>query len=120
MARGPTVLIVDDDPEIRHVLQLLFEHENFEVVGEAADGLQALSLAAEHQPDFVILDYLMPNMDGANTAELLHEASRSSRIVAFSAVLTERPSWADAFLNKERISEIAPLLGRLVSERAGP
>jgi chemotaxis response regulator CheB len=114
----PTVLIVDDDPEIRHVLKLLFEFENFKVVGEAADGLIAVPLAIEHRPDFVILDYLMPHMDGARTAEILHEVAPASRVVAFSAVLTTRPKWADAFLNKERINEIAPLLGRLVTEKA--
>ncbi|MDQ4064981.1 MAG: response regulator [Actinomycetota bacterium] len=112
---APRVLIVDDDPEIRHVLKLLFEFERFEIVGEADDGLSAIPLALEHQPDFIILDYRMPRMDGAKAAEILREASSKSRIVAFSSVLFERPKWADAYLNKDRISEIAPLLGRLLT-----
>lgn len=116
--RGPSVLIVDDDPEIRHALKLLFDFERFEILGEADDGLTAIPLAIEHQPDFIILDYRMPQMDGAKAAEVLREASPKSRIVAFSAILSARPKWADAYLNKDRITEIAPLLGRLVRKSA--
>ena len=114
----PTVMIVDDDPEIRHALRLLFEFEEFEVVAEAGDGLHAVPQAIEHQPDFVILDYRMPQMSGAATAALIHEACRKTRIVAFSAHLDERPEWADAYLNKDRISEILPLIGQMMEARA--
>lgn len=111
-------MIVDDDPEVRHALRLLFEFERFEVVAEAADGLHAVPIAIEHQPDFIILDHRMPLMSGAATAALIHEACRNTRVVAFSAYLEERPDWADAYLNKDRISEIVPLIGRMVEVRA--
>ncbi len=115
---APTVMIVDDDPEVRHALHLLFEFERFDVVAEASDGLHAVPEAIEHQPEFVILDYLMPLMNGATTAALIHEACPNTRVVAFSAFLEERPEWADAFLNKDRIAEIVPLIGRMVEVRA--
>jgi CheY-like chemotaxis protein len=106
----PTVLIVDDEEEIRHVLRLLCETEGFAVVGEAANGVEAVPMALRHQPDFVILDYLLPRLDGSGAAEILRTIAPESRIVAFSAVLQEQPAWADAYLNKERVAELMPLL----------
>jgi CheY-like chemotaxis protein len=105
-----TVLIVDDDEEVRHVLRLLCEQERLRVVGEAGNGIEAVSLALNHQPDFVILDYRLPRLDGEGTAEILRAVTPKSRIVAFSALLQRQPEWADAFLNKDRISELMPLL----------
>lgn len=105
-----TVLIVDDDEEIRHVLRLLCETEGLEVVGEAGNGVEAVPLALRHQPDFVILDYMLPRLDGEGAAEILRAVTPESRIVAFSAILDEQPEWADAYLNKERITELMPLL----------
>lgn len=105
-----TVLIVDDDVEVRHVLRILCETEGLQVVGEAANGVEAVPLALRHQPDFVILDYMLPRLDGEGAAEILRTITPESRIVAFSAILEEQPDWADAYLNKERISELMPLL----------
>ena len=105
-----TVLIVDDDEEIRHVLRILCETEGLNVVGEAANGVEAVPLALRHQPDFVILDYMLPRLDGEGAAEILRTITPESRIVAFSAILDQQPAWADAYLNKERISELMPLL----------
>ena len=105
-----TVLIVDDDEEIRHVLRLLCESEGLDVIGEATNGIEAVPLALHHQPDFVILDYKLPRLDGEGAAEILRAITPDSKIVAFSAILERQPDWADAFLNKERIAEMMPLL----------
>ena len=113
----PSVLIVDDEDEIRHALRLLFEFEEFSVIGEASNGIEAISVARTHEPDFVVLDYLMPRMNGEATAELLRALIPQTRIVAFSAALERKPAWADAFLNKDRISDIAPLLTGLLTGR---
>lgn len=110
-----TVLIVDDDEEVRHVLRLMCETEGFEVVGEATNGVEAVPLALKHQPDVVILDYLMPHLDGEGTATMLRTIAPGARIVAFSAVLESKPTWSDSYLNKARISEVAPLLERLIN-----
>ncbi|MBW3594364.1 MAG: response regulator [Actinobacteria bacterium] len=108
------VLIVDDDEEIRHVLRLMCETEGFEVVGEAENGVEAVPLALKHQPDFVILDYLMPHLDGEGTATMLRAIAPEAKIIAFSAVLDSKPAWSDSYLNKARVSEVAPLLERLI------
>jgi CheY-like chemotaxis protein len=105
-----SILIVDDDEEIRHVLRLLCESEGMEVIGEAATGIEAVPLGLKHQPDVVILDFMLPRLDGAGTAEILRAIIPGTQIVAFSAILDEKPSWADAYLNKERISDLMPLL----------
>ena len=114
-AEPSKILIVDDDEEIRHLLRTLFEVDGFEVVAEAADGIEAIPLALKHEPDFVVLDYRMPRMNGARTAEVLRGIVPEAKIVAFSAMLEAQPAWADAYLNKERIIEVAPLLSAFVS-----
>ena len=114
-SKKKTVLIVDDDEEIRHVLRLLCETDGaLDVVGEADNGVVAIPLALKHQPDFVILDYRLPRLDGEGAAEILRAVTPSSKIVAFSAILAEQPPWADAFLNKERITELMPMLRSFV------
>lgn len=107
---GKSVLIVDDDEEIRDVLGLLFETQGVKVVGEASNGVEAVGIALKHQPDFVILDYRMPRLDGEGAAEIFRAVSPGTKIVAFSAILEEQPKWADAYLNKERIAELMPVL----------
>ncbi len=110
-----TVLLVDDDPDVRQALRMIFEWEEFHLIGEASDGLEALRLAAAHQPAFVILDYHMPRLDGHKAAKILREVAPGTKIVAFSAVLESKPRWADAYLNKDRMSSAASLLSDMSS-----
>jgi len=112
--KSNTVLIVDDDSDIRHALRLTFEWEQFEVVAEACDGIEAVRLAAQLRPAFVILDYYMPRMNGHKTSKLLREVAPGTKIVAFSSVLEQKPRWADAFLNKEGISAAPVVLKELL------
>jgi CheY-like chemotaxis protein len=107
---GQTVLIVDDDEEIRHVLRMICEQAGLDVVGEASNGVEAVTFALQHHPDFAILDYRLPRLDGEGTAEILRAVTPTTKIVAFSALLEERPRWADAYLNKDRVAELMPLL----------
>ena len=109
-----TVLIVDDDEEIRHVLRLLCEAENLSVVGEAANVVEAVPVALHRRPEYVILDYRLPKLDGEDAAQILRTIAPGTRIVAFSAFLDRQPEWADAFLNKDRITELMPLLKSFV------
>lgn len=68
------VLIVDDHLIVREGLRLILEtDEDLVVVGEAADGLECLELVALHQPDVILLDLLMPRMDGLTTIEQLRQ-----------------------------------------------
>lgn len=110
-----TILIVDDDEDIRDVLRMTFELDGFEVVGEADNGLDAVTLTMRHRPEFVVLDYQMPVQDGERTANILRSVAPETRIVAFSGVIRSTPDWADAFLSKERLAEISPLIVSLAS-----
>jgi DNA-binding NarL/FixJ family response regulator len=66
--RVMTVLIVDDHPSFRASARMLLQAEGFEVVGEAEDGASALAAIAELQPDVVLLDVQLPDMDGFDVA----------------------------------------------------
>lgn len=88
----------------------LLDREGFEVVGGAATSEEALFLAGEHKPDFVLLDFLMPQMNGAQLAPLLREKTPTGRIIAFSGFLADKPNWADDFLDKRRMSEVGKVL----------
>jgi DNA-binding NarL/FixJ family response regulator len=66
-----TVLIVDDHPSFRASARLMLESEGYDVVGEAADGSAALLAAADLQPELVVLDVQLPDMDGFEVARRL-------------------------------------------------
>jgi DNA-binding NarL/FixJ family response regulator len=68
---GPRVLIVDDHPSFRASARVLLEAEGFDVVGEAADGAAALSEAGRLQPEVVLLDVQLPDIDGFDVAARL-------------------------------------------------
>jgi CheY-like chemotaxis protein len=60
----PRVLIADDAPAMRAALRGLLEDHGLPVIGEAADGLQAVTMAAHLQPDIIVMDVRMPGLDG--------------------------------------------------------
>lgn len=66
------VLVVDDDPHLRILLRQMLEYRNFTVV-EAEDGLDALARVEEVIPDVVVLDVMMPRMDGITVCKKLRE-----------------------------------------------
>ncbi|HVX46021.1 MAG TPA: response regulator, partial [Mycobacteriales bacterium] len=87
MTDAPTtrrVLIAEDEALIRLDLKEMLEEEGFSVVGEAADGEQAVALATELRPDLVILDVKMPKLDGISAAEKIAEA-RIAPVVILTA-----------------------------------
>ncbi|MFE8993854.1 response regulator [Streptomyces collinus] len=77
------VLLVDDEELVRTGLRLILESQpDITVVAEAGDGLAAVSLAGQHQPDVVLMDVRMPLLDGiAATAEVLLTSPRSKVII---------------------------------------
>ena len=68
-----TVLIVDDHAGFRRFARRLVEAAGYAVVGEAADGASALRAAAQLHPDVILLDVLLPDIDGIAVAERLDE-----------------------------------------------
>jgi CheY-like chemotaxis protein len=80
------VLIVDDEEDIRVLLRNQLEHAGYEVAGEAADGIEALAMCETERPDAVILDLLMPRMNGFETIPKLRTKYPKIAVVAYTAV----------------------------------
>lgn len=84
---GGRVLLVDDEPAMRAVCRMNLELEGFDVL-EAAEGAEALRLALRERPDLVLLDVMMPSMDGFAVARGLQENPATSKIpVVFMTAL---------------------------------
>ncbi len=83
-SRPTRVLVAEDEALIRLDLVELLTDEGFEVIGQAADGEEAVKLARELQPDLVIMDVKMPRMDGIAAAEAIAE-ERIAPIVMLTA-----------------------------------
>jgi len=66
----PTILVVDDEEMTRNLLRLMLERDGFVII-EAEDGLQALEVIKGEKPDLIILDVMMPNLDGFSTCQAL-------------------------------------------------
>jgi DNA-binding response OmpR family regulator len=84
-----TVLIVDDEPDILMLLRLALEAAGYETV-EATDGRQALEVIRERHPDVVLLDVMMPGMDGWTTLEHLGETGEHPRVIMVTAKTASR------------------------------
>ncbi len=76
----PTVLVADDEPEMRRLISSQLEPE-FNII-QAADGEQALQLARQYHPDLVILDWMMPELDGLQTLKAIRESTLTRSIPA--------------------------------------
>ncbi len=85
-----SVLIVDDHPVVRDGLRGMFSGTGeFEVVGEAADGREAVTLAERLRPDVVLMDLRMPGMDGVRAIGLLRERGLPSRVLVLTTYDTD-------------------------------
>jgi DNA-binding NarL/FixJ family response regulator len=86
---SPRVLIADDHPLTRSALSALLSGNGFNVVGEAQDGGEAVVEARRLQPDLVLLDLSMPNVDGLAALPQLREAAPGCEVVVLTASGTE-------------------------------
>ncbi len=81
-----SVLIVDDHPVVRQGLRVLLEvQDGIEVAGEAGDGAAALALAAEHDPDVILLDLKLPGMDGVAVLTELKARDSAARVLVLTS-----------------------------------
>ncbi len=79
------ILLIDDHPAILHELIALIEaHEDLKVVGQAADGEEGVRLARQLHPDVIIMDVLMPGMNGIETTRGVRVFDTKVRILALS------------------------------------
>jgi DNA-binding NarL/FixJ family response regulator len=82
---GRSLLIVDDHAGFRSFARALFESEGYDVVGEAPDGESALAAARRLQPEIVLLDVNLPDLDGFSVCDRLTEGGGGPAIVMTSS-----------------------------------
>ena len=86
--RKPTIRIViaDDHPIVRDGLRkLLSLEDDFEIVGEANDGREVLDIIQEVEPDVLLLDLRMPNLDGLSTLQAMQQTGKRTRVIILTA-----------------------------------
>lgn len=80
-----TILLADDHPLVRRGLRNLLETEtNFSVVGEAQDGLQVIELVEKLHPEIVVVDLMMPNLNGLEVLKQVRHRSPKTRMIVLS------------------------------------
>jgi diguanylate cyclase (GGDEF)-like protein/PAS domain S-box-containing protein len=85
-----TILIVDDDPQLRKLLEMLLQLKGYQT-GVAASGEDALAMIKQAPPDLILLDIMLPGMDGCETASLLKSSAETSSIpIIMLTALTDR------------------------------
>lgn len=93
------IILAEDHHVVRQGLKLLLEQENdFRLVAEAKDGLEAVQLAARHKPDVLILDLIMPRLHGLEAVRQIREQSNTTKIMILS-MLADEPYVVEAMRN---------------------
>ena len=109
---SPHILVVDDEPHLRNVLYRILERAGYRVT-TAPDGETALGVVQEQEPDLVLLDIIMPGLDGREVCRRVHELSAATQVIYFTGKAlpsdagkrAELRREADAFLPKPATSK---------------
>ena len=119
-----TILVVDDSPDVRHVVRTFLESDaSFKVCGEAGNGAEAIKKAEVLTPDLVLLDFLMPGMNGFEIAKVLRRLLPKTQIAIFSNYTddfgTRLSSAVDinAVIAKGSLADMAKSLNKLIGRK---
>jgi DNA-binding response OmpR family regulator len=86
LENAPTVLVVEDDPAIVALVSLGLRYEGY-TIHTALDGFQGLRLFEEVQPDLVIVDWLLPGLDGISLSRRIRAASETPIIISLASAI---------------------------------
>ena len=82
---GYRVLVVDDHPRMRQTLRaILVGHADLAVIGEAADGVEAVGMASDLRPDIILMDVQMPKMDGIQATKIIKALQPEITVIGVS------------------------------------
>ena len=93
------VLLVDDEPDIRLIADMGLSTVGGLTTFQASSGSEALAMAAEHKPDIILLDVMMPVMDGPETFEGLRADERTKSIPVVFVTAKVQPSEVERFMS---------------------
>ena len=120
-----SVVIIDDLQQVRDMVRLALEVDGrFTVLDEGCDGREAVALCALHRPDIVVLDVMMPTMDGILATPQIKEVSPHTKVVVFSSRCIDQAErhaldgGADLYVEKHRVSDLGDLLVSLTEQPA--
>ncbi|WP_066557228.1 response regulator [Croceicoccus bisphenolivorans] len=101
------VLYVDDEPDIREIVCLSLELEPSLDVRDCSSGAEALEVACEWQPDLILLDVMMPGMDGPTTLARLRDMAETAAIPVVFITARVQPGESDHFLSLGAVGVLA-------------
>jgi two-component system, NarL family, nitrate/nitrite response regulator NarL len=106
------ILIVDDDAQFRQLLRLVLRRvDDFDVVGESSDGHSGIEHAEQLQPDVVLLDLMMPGMDGFEALPLIKAAHPTTSVIVLTALDADEAKegvlyGASGYVEKRHITDL--------------
>jgi DNA-binding NarL/FixJ family response regulator len=101
------VVVADDEATMRELMRTVLSLEpDFEVVGQAGDGLEAVALVAELRPDLVVIDVSMPVMDGLQAIEQIRQLAPATRVAVLSGEPRQLSTGADADIEKGTATDV--------------
>ena len=86
---GATVMIIDDAVFMRNILRAIMKEKGYNVIAEAASGLEAMRTLHDHQPDIIILDIILPDSNGLDLLESIIKVRPLAKVVVCSSISQE-------------------------------
>ena len=120
MQRSVRVVTVDDDPTIGFLLQELLTHEGFDIVAHADSAEEGLELVGRLHPDVVVMDVVMPDMEGVEATRLMRQRHPDVPVVGFTTVPDPTPmleAGADDCVYKDAHEELIAALKKAVEDK---
>ncbi|MDQ3619626.1 MAG: response regulator transcription factor [Actinomycetota bacterium] len=101
------VLVVDDTEHVRDMLVQMLELDGFDVVGQASSGGEAIDLAKSSDPNVIVMDFVMPDLDGLSAAKAIKKDRPTQAIILYTAYLDANVE------NQAREAGVALVVGKV-------